>query len=121
MIRVAVVTLLAVSILRTCGTDEVSQRELIEQLQSRLSVGVSRREVESLLTEMGLRYTYVSRSELEAVGQATYESIQLSGHVQVKLPTEKGLLFETKGWVFIDFDTDERIINVRTQRGKAPR
>lgn len=70
---------------------------------------------------MDLDYLYVPRSELIAMGQDAFEGEPLSGHIQINLPAEKGLLFITKGWVFIDLDTDERIISVRLQRGRVPR
>ena len=122
MIRLILLACLALGLPGTdCGGDELGQKETIHQLESRLTVGMSRDKIEAIVTEMGLHYVYVPRSMLEATHQGTYKSKPLSGRIQVSLPPDKGLLFKTVGHVLIDLDADERVVNLRIERGDVPR
>lgn len=122
MKRLIMLAWLTLGLLATdCGRDELGQEEVIRQLRSRLTVGMSRAEIEAIVTEIGLHHVYVPRTMLEATHQGTYESEPLSGRLQVSLPPDKGLLFKTVGHAFIDLDETERMINLRIERSEVPR
>ena len=95
--------------------------QAVGELERRITPGMSRREIENVLEEMDLRYLYVPRSMLEATHQATFESIPLSGRVQVSLPEDKRVFYKTVGHVLIDLDEVERVVSLRVDRGNVPR
>lgn len=106
-----------------CGGEQLDQKEVMRQLGERISVGMPRTEVETILDEMNLKHLYVPRSSLENRGEGRFGSTPLSGRIQVDLPPapSKRILHETVGWALVDLDEAERVVSLRFERGDRPR
>ena len=104
-----------------CGGEELGHQEAIEQLKNRISVGMSRGEVEGVLSEINAHYYYVPRNESIARHEGRDEPAPISGWFQVTLPPDKRLLAKTVGHVFIELDKEERVVNLRIDRMDVPR
>lgn len=99
----------------------MGHQEAIEQLKNRISVGMSRSEVEVVLNEMNAHYYYVPRSESSARHEGRDEPAPISGWFQVSLPPDKRLLSRTVGHVFVELDEEDQVVNLRIDRMKVPR
>lgn len=122
MINFILLSVMALGLLgNDCEGEKLGHKEAIQLLESRLTVGMPRDEIEAFLTETGLRHHYVSRDHPAAMYPEPDQSKGFSGRFYVFLPEDKGLLFKTVGELLIDLDADERMVDFRIQRGKVPR
>lgn len=109
------------------GTTDMTQDEAIQNLQSKISTGMSRSEVESILNEMGLEYVYFLDSTLKAMIDAdrAFSPKPLdkipTKRIQVRFPTRSGCLYETKAFGHIDLDEMDRLIDLKIRRGSVPK
>lgn len=111
MILILVATLLG----GVCGDEGMSNEEIVRRLKTEIVPGMPRSVVEQKLERLQLEYVYVSRKYLEMIDQAQNGDVELSGRFDVSTQYENKGLAQSRVAIFVDLDTEGRVVEVRTE------
>lgn len=109
----SLVLLLLGSCAFACERGEMRTEEIVRQLRSEITVGMSRAEVEQRLATLPVTYTYVPRKDLEMISAATFEGKPLSGRFDVLTPHEPRATYMKQAAIHIELDDNGRVVNIR--------
>jgi len=99
-----------------CTGQETRNEALVKRIQSEVTPGMLRSQVDETLAQLPLSYVYVPRKDLEAIGEAKNGDVRLGGRFDVVTNYEqRGVATMTRSYLFIDLDEQERVVEVRVQ------
>ena len=98
-----------------CEQGEMRTEEIVRELRSEITVGMSRAEVEQRLATLPVTYTYVTREDLEMISATTFEGKPLSGRFDVLTPHEPQPTYMKQAAIHIELGNDERVVNIQIQ------
>ena len=91
----------------------MSTREIVNRIEAEVVPGMPRSEVEQKLAELPVDYVYVTREQLEMIGQTTRGGVPLSGRFDIATPYEQGFLSLRRAFIFVHLDEQERVVDIR--------
>jgi len=99
----------------TCGPGSMKTEETLSQIQREVTVGMPRAEVEKLLARTpGIAdVVYTPRERIQPTEERTFGGTPLSGRMTVSTPLEIDGLGKASGHVVIEFDQQDRVVNLR--------
>ena len=99
----------------TCGPSSMKTEETLSQIQREIEVGMPRAEVEDRIAKTPgvVDVVYTPRDQIQPPEERTFAGTPLSGRMTVSTPLEIDGLGKASGHVVIEFDEQERVVNLR--------
>jgi len=93
----------------------MNTEETLSQIQREIKVGMPRAEVEERIAKTPgvVDVVYTPRDQIQPPEERTFTGAPLSGRMTVSTPLEIDGLGKASGHVVIEFDEQERVVNLR--------